>query len=232
MKSIKTLLNAVFSLFFPDLCQSCSRPLVKGEFFICLHCFCQLPQTNYHLRPSNPAEELFRGKFDYEKISAFLLFEKGGKTQQIVHQIKYKNNKAFGFWCGQLMAEEMMPSGFFSGIDIIVPVPLHKKKQKKRGFNQAEAISRGIANKCNIQVDISNLQKSKGNTTQTKKSRIERWLNSRELFQINNKEIFSGKHILLIDDVVTTGSTLEACAQCIKSCKDLKISILTFAMSH
>ncbi len=232
MRTTKTILNSLLSLFFPETCCACGNPIVEGETFICLHCLCKLPLTGYHQHLSNPAEERFRGKFEYEKIASFLHFEKGGHAQKIVHQIKYKNNEVFGIWLGQCMAEEIAVSDFFSEIDLIVPIPLHKKKRKKRGYNQAEALASGISQKLGIPCNIENLQKIKANTSQTKKGRYERWLNSLETFMVRDTEIFANKHILLIDDVITTGATIESCVHCIQSNNNTKISVLTLAISH
>jgi ComF family protein len=232
LQAIKARIEALISLFYPDICYICDNPVVEGEKHICLYCLCKLPQTGYHLHLSNPAEERFRGRFAYQRISSYLHFEKGGYTQKVVHQIKYKNSEDFGIWCGQLMAEDMQASGFFAGIDLIIPVPLHKKRMKKRGYNQAEALAKGLSKRCGIPVNKDSLLKIKANVTQTKKGRYERWLNSTDTFIVAYPEMLSGKHVLLIDDVLTTGSTLEACARQILACEDVKISILTLAISH
>ena len=232
IQTIKTWLNALISVFFPDLCHVCNRTLTEGEAYICAHCLCKLPQTRYHTRLSNPVEERLRGRFPYRKITAFLHFEKEGIAQQIIHSIKYKGGETFGVWCGELMAEELLSSNFFEGIDLIVPVPLHKKKERKRGYNQAEAIARGVASKCNLPISTQILQKVRNNTSQTRKGRYERWLNNQDIFMVKQPELFVGKHILLIDDVITTGSTLESCSLCVLNCENTEISILSLAAAH
>ncbi|MDR2627982.1 MAG: ComF family protein [Dysgonamonadaceae bacterium] len=232
LQIIKTLIDALLSIIYPDVCCICSKSLVEGEKHICLYCLYKLPQTNYHLRLSNPAEECFRGRFIYQRVSSFFRFEKEGNVQKLVHRIKYKDDEALGVRCGRLMADKMIDSGFFSGIDLIVPVPLHKKKMKKRGYNQSEAIARGVSERCGIPVNNDSLIKFKSNTTQTKKGRYERWLNAMDVFAVLHPETFSGKHVLLIDDVLTTGATLESCARQILTCEDVKISILTLSISR
>lgn len=232
MFRIKTWLRTVISLFFPDLCCACGRLLVGDERHLCLHCLERLPKTAYYHRAHNPVEEKFRARFPLQRAAAFLHFEKGGMSRQIVHRIKYRRDEALGVWCGELMYLEIVDSGFFEGVDLIVPVPLHKKKKRKRGFNQAEAIAEGISSLSGIPVDKHHLLKVKNNRSQTRRGRYERWLNSRESFLVTDPDALSGKHVLLIDDVVTTGATLEACAQSLVACKGLVISVLTLSVSR
>jgi ComF family protein len=232
LQTIKTWFDALMALFFPDTCCICQRSLVKGESHICLHCLYRLPQTDFHLRKSNPAEERFMGKFICRRAASFLYFEKKGYTQTIVHRFKYKGDRKLAVWCGRMMGKKMKESDFFDGIDLIVPVPLHKKKMKKRGYNQSELLAGGLSEVCGIAVCTGNLIKTKNNTSQTKKARFERWLNSRETFMVLHPEEFAGKHILLIDDVLTTGSTLEACAGQILACQQAEVSILTLSIAR
>lgn len=228
---MKFLTNLI-SLFYPDLCIICGNNLVEGEQFLCLHCLHKIPKTFYHLRDSNPAEQRLRGKIPYEKISSFLYFEKGGETQKMIHQIKYKGNKKFARWLGELMAEDIKKSTFFNDIDYIVPVPSHKKRIRQRGFNQAEELAKGISQTTNIPINTDCLQKTGSNISQTRKGVYERWINNQYVFSLKDEHSFSGKHILLIDDVMTTGATLESCAQCITTCNNTKISILTLAITR
>jgi ComF family protein len=190
-----------------------------------------LPKTNYHFIPENPAVERLAGKVSLEKASAYFYYNKGGIAQKMVAEIKYKGNRRFGEWIGIYIAKDMTSSGFFQGIDFLVPVPLHQSKEKKRGFNQAEKIARGIAQVTKIPLETMNVFRAKANISQTTKGIFDRWKNSRDLYQSKNPELFNEKHILLIDDVLTTGSTLDAVAQSLLKSKGIKISILTLAIT-
>ena len=228
-QKLKAWLKALTHIFFPDLCYTCNRTLMESESFLCSYCICKLPLTNYHLRTSHLLEQQFRGKFPYEKVTAFLHFEKDSIIQEMIHQIKYRNGESLGRWAGNLMAEEIISSGFFNNIDVIVPVPLHRKKLKERGYNQAEVIAQGVAEVCKLPINRQALQKVIYNTSQTKKGRYERWLNSEGAFKVTTPEDFAGKHVLLIDDVITTGATISMCAQCIRECAGVRISVLSLA---
>jgi ComF family protein len=179
----------------------------------------------------NSAAERFWGKIPCQRVSSFLYYSKGGITREIIAEIKYKGNTKLGVWFGEWMAKEMLMSGFFEGIDIIIPVPLHKKKQRQRGYNQAEEIARGVGSVSCIPLDSHCRYRKTGNLSQTKKGLFERWLNTYDIFEVRDPEFLESKHILIIDDVLTTGSTLEACARSILKKTNVRISILTLAIT-
>ncbi|MCL1934316.1 MAG: ComF family protein [Candidatus Azobacteroides sp.] len=228
---IKTVWVNFISLLYPKLCVICGEPLIENEKFFCFACFLKLPRTNYHLIPENRAIERLAGKVSLEKASSYFYYNKGGVAQKLISEIKYKGNRDLGEWIGSYLAKDMISSGFFQGIDYMVPVPLHRSKEKKRGFNQAEKIARGIAQVTKIPLETSNVLREKANTSQTKKGIFDRWKNTRNLFNLKDPELFKKKHILLIDDVLTTGSTLEAVAQSLLKSQGVKISILTLAIT-
>ena len=228
---IKTLLANFVSLLYPDLCVICGEPLVENEKFFCFACYLKLPKTNCHLFTENQAIERLAGKVSLEKASSYLYYNKGGIAQKLIAEIKYKGNRNLGKWIGGYLAKDMISSGFFQGIDYVVPVPLHRSKEKKRGFNQAEKIAEGISHVTKIPMETTNVFREKANTSQTKKGVFDRWKNARNLFQLKNPELYNEKHILLIDDVLTTGSTLEAVAQSLLKSQGVKVSILTLAIT-
>ena len=228
---IKTFFTNLVSLLYPELCVICGEPLIENEKFFCYACFLKLPKTNYHLIPENPAIERLAGKVSLTKASSYFYYSKGGIAQKLIAEIKYKGNRNLGEWIGSYIAKNMISSGFFEGIDYIMPVPLHRSKEKKRGFNQAEKIAGGIAQVTKIPLETDNVIRIKANTSQTRKGVFDRWRNTLNLFHIKNPELFNEKHILLIDDVLTTGSTLEAVAQSLLKSEGVKISILTVAIA-
>ncbi|MDR0865117.1 MAG: ComF family protein [Candidatus Symbiothrix sp.] len=225
------LLKDLWALFYPKLCIGCSEALTENENFFCLECFLKIPKTNYHLNGNNLARDRFLGKIPVQKVSAYLYYNKSGLGQKLVAEIKYRGNIYLGEWIGASLAKEMLPSGFFEDIDFLVPVPLHRKKLRKRGFNQSEIVAQGVSGITGIPVETKNLYRKKANVTQTKKGVYERWKNTAGIFDIRDMELFENKHLLLIDDVLTTGATLEACAQALLKCKNVKISILTLAIA-
>jgi ComF family protein len=227
----QNLWNSFLSLFYPALCTICREPLMEGEEFFCLSCFLHLPKTRYLSHTSNPAVDRFRGKIPLERANAYLYYSKGGKGQKLIAAIKYQGNIRLGRKIGADLAREFSASGFFDGIDYLVPVPLHDKKRKKRGFNQSEIIAQGISSITGIPLETKNLYRAKVNVTQTKKTIYERWKNTAGIFQLKDKQLFIKKHILLIDDVLTTGATLEACAIRLLDTPDIQISILTIAIT-
>ena len=195
-------------------------------------CNINLPRTDYHLRKDNPVEKMFWGKIPLERATSFFFYRKGSDFRQILHQLKYGGQKGIGAIMGRYMAAELLESGFFEGVDVILPVPLHKKKQQIRGYNQSEWIARGIATVTGISIDTESVVRRKNTETQTRKSFLERWENVEGIFELNHAESLIGKHILIVDDVLTTGATTVECASCLTDIEGIRISILTLAMAE
>jgi ComF family protein len=172
---------------------------------------------------------LFYGRVRIEFATSFFLFTKGSKYQTLIHDLKYKGMKELGAEMGKHFAIDLMQSDDFSSIDLICPVPLHPKREKKRGYNQSWWIALGMASQMHKPVSMGNLIRVTATETQTRKSRFERWQNVEGIFALTHPEAYAGKHILLVDDVVTTGATIEACAQTILSKTDARVSIATLA---
>ncbi|WP_199327769.1 ComF family protein [Dysgonomonas sp. HGC4] len=224
---VKTILNHFFELFSPRLCVCCEERLVSSEKFICLNCLHKLPKTNHLTSADNKLEVFFAGRFPFVRIVSFAYFVKGGDIQKIIHEIKYKNNPHLAVYVGEICGREILKSSYFEDVDFIVPIPLHKNRLKTRGYNQALMLANGISKQTNIPVNTDNLIRIIDNPSQTKNSKFERWKNTEGIFGIKDEDQFKDKHILLIDDVITTGSTLEVCAKLITSCPEAKISIFT-----
>lgn len=219
-----------FCLFFPDLCIVCNSHLVSQEELICTKCLFNLPKTNYHKHIDNPVSQLFWGRTKVEYATAYFTFTKGSKYQEMMHKFKYHGNKEIGLVLGRYLGNQLRNS-VFNEIDVIIPVPLHKSKLKKRGYNQSEWIALGISEAMCKPIDVKSFIRSVATETQTRKSRFERWKNVESIFKITNGDVLDGKHILLVDDVVTTGSTLEACANALLNLNGTKISIAALAVA-
>jgi len=223
------LLNYLTELLFPRLCVVCGDKLIEQEQWICLNCIHHIPRTNFHLDRDNPVARLFYGRVNIENATSFFYFSKGSNYQTLLHDLKYKGMKELGKEIGKHFAIDLQQSPEFRSVDIICPVPLHPSKEKKRGYNQSWWIASGIAQQMNKELSSNNLRRTTATETQTRKSRFERYLNVDGIFELQDPTAFSGKHILLVDDVVTTGATLEACAAAILSASNAKVSIATLA---
>lgn len=220
------------NLFFPNLCQACGKPLVTHESILCISCLFKLPRTNFYMHENNPISRIFWGRADIHAATSFLFFNKGGHVQNLIHQFKYDGKINTGKYMGELLGSELMKSTLFNNIDIIIPVPLHKKKLYKRGFNQSEIIANGISNMMSIPVVTNLLHRLEHTDTQTKKARYTRWENVKGKFGVTNYDGLAGKHLLLIDDVLTTGATLESCAQALLTVPQSTVSIATLAYAQ
>lgn len=220
-------LNSLLDLIFPKLCVCCGGVLMEGEHNICLTCLYTLPRVVDKDYTNNKMMDLFLGRVRLEKATAWLHFEKESKVQNILHHIKYKDKNKFAQQIGEVMASEM--KDFFADIDAIVPVPLHVNKQKIRGYNQSEEIAKGVQKLVGLPVFSELLIRNRFNETQTHKNKEERWQNTQGLFSLEANEGFEGKHILLIDDVLTTGSTAIACLKCLEQIPNVRLSFLSLA---
>ncbi|MFT5858210.1 MAG: ComF family protein [Flavobacteriaceae bacterium] len=219
-------------LVFPQVCISCSKELSISEKNICSICTSELLETNFHLsiEPTS-MDKLFWGRFDVHKTYAHLFFEKEKSSQHVLFSLKYQNNPNIGYYFGTTIGRRLKTISAFDDIDVFIPAPLHPKKEFLRGYNQSESIAKGIGDAMSIPVDLNSVLRSKHGSTQTKKSRFERWDNVQSTFK-TKKTIKAYKHIVLVDDVITTGSTLESIAQSIRAIHpEVRISIVTLAIS-
>ena len=227
---IKNLFNDLICLLFPNLCAACGKPLVKYETMLCLGCLAGLPRTHFQHQPDNMVAQMFWGRVQVVHAGAYVYFQKGGHVQQLLHKLKYKSQQYIGVELGKLMAIEIADS-LFRDIDIIVPVPLHKSRLQKRGYNQSECIARGLGERMHLPVATGVLVRVVANPTQTRKHRYERWMNVEGIFFLKHPATLARKHVLLVDDVVTTGATLEACAVELLKAAGCRVSILTVAVA-
>lgn len=211
--------------------MSCGNALNQQEETICVSCQLKLPKTGFHMHAENPVSRIFWGRVNIEAATSFLFFSKQGKVQNLIHQLKYRRQTNVGMLLGELFGNDLQESSFFDNIDFIIPVPLHQKKLRKRGYNQSMVIAEGMNRSMGTEI-FTGLQRKMHSSTQTKKSRYERWENVKDIFEIINPEKLENKYILLIDDVLTTGATLEACATILSEVPDIKISIATLAYAH
>ncbi len=224
---MREIIRALLSFFYPRFCAACGAPLLAKEVHFCLLCFCKLPETKFHTLEHSPLEELFYGRIKMERIFTLLYYKKGSVSQKILQHIKYYGNKALAIYLGEYYGQQLKEQ--LKDIDILIPVPLHKKKLKKRGYNQSEQIALGIQHACGIPIRTDIILRDYFTETQTKKSRLERWENVKGKFSLNNELVEKGVHYLIIDDVLTTGATIEAVASQLDKIEGVKISVLTLA---
>jgi ComF family protein len=209
-KEFASYMVALFDFFFPRLCAGCDAHLRSGEKDLCIECAFRLPKTYFWDYPVNPIEELFRGRLPITWACAYLHFAKRGKVQRMLHRMKYEQLPEIGTRLGAYFAQELRSCGRLEGIDLIVPIPLHHTKLRRRGYNQSAFIARGMAEVLKCRVDTRNLVRNVDTASQTRKSRYDRTTNVDSIFEVKNVRFFQGKNVLLVDDVVTTGSTLES----------------------
>lgn len=233
MKTLRLneLKQGLMHLFYPHLCEGCSRPLVGKEDILCIGCALQLPETGYHHIAGNETELRFAGRIPYTYATTFAYFTADGLLQHLLHRLKYSGKQEIGSYLGRCFGQRLLDSGRITDIDIIIPVPLHKAKQAQRGYNQSLLIAQGMSEVLGIPAADDLLIRVRDTKSQTKKTRTERVNNMTDAFEVKNKGALKGKHILLCDDVLTTGATLEACALALLKEENVKISIATIGIA-
>lgn len=232
MNRLQQYLTDFTGLLFPELCCGCGAHLHHGECGICVACLYDLPYTDYHLHAENRVAKQFWGRLTLQAAMAMLYFKKGTRVQQLIHQLKYKDKTAVGTKLGQLLAAQLRKSALYKDVDLIIPVPLHPKRKRSRGYNQSECIANGLSEDLGIPTSTVHLLRGKATATQTKKSRYFRYENMKSIFKVVKAEQIRHLHVLLVDDVITTGATLEACGQALSGAGIKKISIATIAFAE
>jgi ComF family protein len=225
MVSLKEIKDSVLHLLFPHVCMGCGSDILNEETVLCMRCMDAMPETNFELHQNNPVEKLFWGRLPLTAATAQFYFTKESLMQHLMHQFKYKGNKDLGLQLGRLMGTRLKNTNRFSAIDALVPLPLFPAKEKRRGYNQATVLCDGMAEAMGIPVLDKIVTRPQHTETQTKKGRIERWKNMEGKFILSNAEAIKNKHLLLVDDVVTTGATLEACGNELLKAENVKLGL-------
>jgi ComF family protein len=229
MKTIPRLLHSTLHLFYPHTCAGCGSDLLPATELLCGQCIVQLPYTHFAASPNNAVERMFTGRLSLLAASSELYFAKAAAVQRLVHQLKYKGGTDIGHYLGRLMGLHLAQAGRFANIDCLVPLPLHPSREKKRGYNQAALLCNGMAEVLQVPVHAHALARQRSTQTQTRKQRMGRWENVDGSFAVADAAVLEGRHILLVDDVVTTGATLDACGNTLLSVPGTALSIATLA---
>jgi ComF family protein len=224
MIDVKEIRSSFLHLFFPHVCVGCGTDIISEHNEICLHCNQELPVTNFEQYSNNPVEKRFWGRLSLQDAAATLYFSKESLMQRLIHQFKYKRNKDLGLLLGRIMGDTLKRSNRFK-VDALVPLPLFPKKEAKRGYNQSEVLCNGIAEILGLPVLNNVITRPQHTETQTRKGRIERWKNIEGKFFLADPAAIKDKHILLVDDVITTGATLESCGAELLKAENVQLSI-------
>ena len=224
-------IDDIVSLFYPRTCMACGNTLFRHEDVLCTYCLFHLPKTNFHRDADNPVSRIFWGRVNLASASAYYHFGKGGKVQHLIHQLKYKGHKEIGVYIGRLYGAELREQPEYGHIDRIIPVPLHRSKFRSRGYNQSEQFAMGLCSSLQAVLDVQSLRRTFASETQTKKSRFNRWENVKEIFTLYGEEDLRGQHVLLVDDVITTGATIESCASKLLEVPGVRVSAVALAFA-
>lgn len=223
-------LEHITHLIFPRYCASCEIALGFHELSICTTCLSRLPRARIHEDRGNKIERLFWGRCNVHMATSFLRMTRKGMAQRLIHELKYENNPHVGETLGKLLGGELKKSPSWADVDALIPVPLHPKKELERGYNQSFKIAIGMTQTMGVPTLSKAIQRKIYTQSQTKKSRMSRWENVEDIFQLNVDALQSYKHVIVVDDVITTGSTIEACVQTIHQELNIKVSVVSLAM--
>lgn len=228
MKWFKHFLDIIF----PHTCEACGDVLLGGENLICINCMIDLPRTNSHIQKLDKVSNRFWGKIPVTDTITFLKFSKKGKVQKLLHALKYRNKPEVGKYLGKIYGLDLKAGGFDKKIDLIIGVPLHPTKLKQRGYNQSDCIAEGLSEALDVPYDTNTVIRLIHTVSQTKKSRIERFQNVENIFEVIDFEMIKNKRIAIVDDVLTTGSTLESLGITLLNAEAKEISIVTIAAAY
>lgn len=231
MNSVKNTIRSFSHLFFPHTCAGCGNDLIAEEQLLCLQCINHLPFTGFESHAENPLEKNFWGRISISEAMSLLYFTKESMMQNLLHQFKYNGKKEIGFYFGRMIGKAIRESKRFNDIDVLIPLPLFASKEKRRGYNQSTILCEGMAEMMQLPVFKTSVIRTTATETQTHKDRIERWQNIKGKFELKEPQSLHNKHILLVDDVVTTGATLEACAAELLKAGNTKVSLATLALA-
>ncbi len=223
-----SIFSDILNLFYPNACVQCSKSLHTNETLLCIQCRHDLPYAYYHEK-NNPLKKLFFGKLPIVSATSLFLFHKNGTAQTLIHLLKYKQQEYIGSFLGYLLAEELKKNQLFDTIDMIIPVPIHQKRITKRGYNQLTLLGKTLSKELQIPFNESILIKTEPSRTQTLKNKLDRRKNTENSFKLTDTSVLENKKILLLDDVITTGATIEACARELLKTKNVAISIASVA---
>lgn len=231
MIQLKDIKESLLQIVFPHICDGCGSDLLSLESQLCLHCMSAMPETNFEKHAGNPVEKMFWGRLSLVSAAAQFYFTKESLMQKLMHQFKYRSNKDLGLQLGRLMGIAIRDSKRFNDIDALVPLPLFASKEKRRGYNQATVLCEGIAEMFPKPILKTAITRPQHTETQTKKGRIDRWKNIEGKFELADAVSIQNKHLLLVDDVVTTGATLEACGSELLKTGNTRLSIATLCQA-
>lgn len=232
MKTIPTLWQDFLAILYPNLCLACGKNQIPKKEITCVSCIYFLPATNFHELADNSFEERFWGRIPVQAGASLYHFTKEGRTRRLMHQLKYKGKKIIGSHLGRQYGNILAQAARFKDVELIVPVPIHPRRRKVRGYNQSDYFAQGLADILKIPCAKEGLIRINHGKSQTKKTRIERFKSVENAFAVNHKTLLSHKHILLVDDVLTTGATLEACARKILELPNTRVSMATMAFAN
>lgn len=231
LRAFTSYADALLHMLYPHLCRGCAIDIPQREHHLCAACLASLPFTSFEKHKDNPAEKIFFGRNMIHAAMGLLYFTKDSLVQSLVHQIKYEGAKELAVYMGKMMGRALLNEARFGAIDLLLPLPLTQGRQKQRGYNQSMLLAEGISSVLQVPVNACALERRASKGTQTHKSREERWLQMQQQFVCPLPESLAGRHVLLVDDVITTGATLDACASLLQAIPGAKTSIATLAIA-